>query len=275
MSVLPMPMVFKACSDVLDVECIPMHYADLTERALVTLGSSRLTVDWPRQIEDVREKMLIAGRFGSGYVGSPHCLAFKRSWFPGAEDPTLFNLDAGDSTCVRFATSPRHFINAGTEALCRAPHMLTKVASSRRRWLGCMIGLSVEHHVKAWFQRSWPKFYEDPDNEGRFADPCNHDFKLRIGSTHLLVDVFSSGASREWRAPAAGKPRADLHLACEFDRDAWSVLWRSVTKGDEYSTKYYPEAATSPLWMRAWLNCRHADLPYDEIVSAASVQVAA
>ncbi|GAI65950.1 unnamed protein product, partial [marine sediment metagenome] len=79
---LSMPILFRACRKVADATMAPMHYAELTRQAFLRLSTPTTSVNWKRQIEDVREKLLKAGRHGFGYIGAPHCLAYLKEWLP-------------------------------------------------------------------------------------------------------------------------------------------------------------------------------------------------
>jgi hypothetical protein len=259
-----MHRVFAEAVAVLDHARTPLHYADLAELALERLGRSRSSVDWPRQIEDVREKLLLARRLGTAYVGAPHCLAVKQAWF-GTDQLDLLNADS-----VLIPVDLLAVVDGVVEAWQREEHMLRKVrgSSDLRRMRALFKGFVVEAQVKPFFAAMWPNFYEAPDNEGRVTSSCAHDFKLRINGRLFLVDVFSRKLNGSYDPPQY-KPRATLHLACDLEQD--SVIWRGVAGRDEFVEGIHPVTLRSPLRMVVWLNSEHAGLPYHEIADAVAL----
>jgi hypothetical protein len=80
--------LFERISFELEQALVPVRFGlghrQLVVAALLRLGvrpDAQQSYDWPRQIEDVREKMLARRRFGCFYLGAPHCLAAKQWWF--------------------------------------------------------------------------------------------------------------------------------------------------------------------------------------------------
>lgn len=267
--VLPMDLVFREAAAELDLQRMPVHYEVLTRRAVERLGELPSTLSWQRQIEDVREKMLEAGRYGTSYVGRPHCLAVKASWF-STNQLDLLNADSAVAIDVDFLA----VVDGVVEGWQREQHMLKKAraASDVSRMRALFRGYAVESQVKPFFRAMWPAFYREPDNEGDLTAPCNHDFKLAIRGRTYEVDVFSPRLDGSYGRPK-WKPKADLHLACDIESSC--VVWRGVMTRAGFVENVHPLTSHSPLRMVVWLNTLHAGLPYDEIAAAVSLRGAA
>ena len=118
------------------------------------------------------------------------------------------------------------FEHALEEQKKRAPHMLTKVANTEARRAGQIRGLVIEHHVSAWFRKFYPFQYLEADNFQQWTIPCSHDFKLKISSRILRVDVAGprkDGSFGSYRL----KPRSDVdfHILCKaIGFESWDQI---------------------------------------------------
>jgi hypothetical protein len=260
---LPMSEMFSACHEVLQREMRPLRYTELTEMALGDLGLSKADVCWRRQIEDVREKMLLAGQYDSFYVGAPHCLGGLRWWFRNGQlrllHPTPGIVIPGNAT---WGAAGAH------EALRRDPYLKIKSSVPREKiaWARAR-GFVLEKHVAGWFKENWPDFYLPPENEREWRRGSNHDFKLRVDGRVFKVDVSGPRQDGQFGNPGQGKRRADFHLICEIvGRD---VLWKSVFAGGDYGRVIFPDfTGIWPERMAVWLNCKRDGIDYEAIAGA-------
>jgi hypothetical protein len=254
---ISMTELFQACSDILDANLCPAHYADLTRQAVERLGYRIDRVDMERSKEDVREKMLLAGQYGAFYLGRPYCLAAKRHWFKG---PQLELLQLDTVVIPGNATSG---YEGAFDALMRHAHLIHKnplasvatVVRARAR------GKVVEQHVVDLFALRWPGFYLPPDNARKYKRVCRHDFKLKIDRRIYEVDVTTKNAL------PAGKHVVDFHLFCQLVGP--DVIWRGVAPGKLFATNPAPEQMLSPQRMVVWLNCKAKGFDYDLLASTA------
>ena len=257
---LPMDIMSDGCYQVLKRKLIPIHYANLAEIALNDLGLSKKDGDWQRQIEDVREKMLLKGRLDTFYTGKPCYLGAIRWWF----DDNQLRL-AHPTDGIWIAGSASLGMDGAFEALMRDPYMKIKKPVPRERVARARAnGLVVEKHVANWFKQNWPEFYLPPDNEYFWETPCDHDFKLRIDQSVFKVDVSNKSLSGKYGNPGQGKRKVDFHLICEvIDKD---VLLKAVFTGKNYDTQIYPDVnGVCPERMIVWLNCIQGGLDYSAI----------
>jgi len=261
--VVPMPKLFQACSKVLDDNKRPMHYRGLTLAGLQKLGRSKEGVNWTRQIEDVREKMLEAGQYGTFYLGKPYCLAAKRDWFI----TDRFFAPIGQSQ--RISIDPGLIETVTFEALMRQPYMQKKnpFANEGRRLAALAKGLAIEAPVKQFFREQWPDFYLQPDNEGKWTIPCDHDFWLLVDGYRWKIDVCGPNQYEEYRNPGQGKKSVAFHLLCR--RESGYIIWEAVHKGENFQGTVTLENAISPLVFIVFLNCYKYGVPYDELKQAA------
>jgi hypothetical protein len=123
----------------------------------------------------------------------------------------------------------------------------------------------LERHVADWFRARWPKFFAPPDNEGEWARPCFHDFKLRLPDRVWLLDVTGRKLDGSWRNPGGGKQPVDLHLMCDVAPGDQAVTWHGVLTGDAYRGVVSPLHARSPVRMCVWLNCLVRGLSYERL----------
>jgi len=262
--VLPMRALFPVCRDVLQARLQPLHYAELTRLALRHLGIPETAVNWARQIEDVREKLLLAGRYASFYVGRPHCLGAARGWF-ATPQYELVNPTHG----IRIPARVQPAITGAFETALRWPHMQAHFpALPTAHARAAAQGLVLEHYVRAWFQEHWPEFYRAPDNAGRWTQACAHDFKLVVHERVYAIDVCGPGRNGVYRL--GNKLPVHFHLLCApLDTD---VLWFSVRPGRIYTAAgelELPAGGIAPERMIVWLNCMQAGLPYTVLKTAA------
>lgn len=258
--VLGLAEMVDACEKVLRDEMRPIYYQDLTEMALARLGYSPRDVNWKRQIEDVREHVLEAGRKGMVYFPKPHYLGAIGWWF---EDGQLRLIHPTQGIII--PGHAEHGADGAFECIMRSPFMLAKgetrpenLATRRAR------GLVLEKHVAGWFHDKWPQFYQPPDNDKRWMQPCAHDFKLEVDGRTYLVDVSGPSANGQYGMPGNGKATTGLHLICEIQGQ--DVLWRSVVSGKEFSANINPDFhGKTPESMVVWLNCHKYGIDYEAL----------
>ena len=116
--------LFSACSHVLDEAIAPIHYAELTRRAMAMIGVDHY--DMRRRKEDVREKMLEKGRFGSMY--NARCEGIKTEWILRESLDRQRLLLVGDPFDIKYSDAIAK--TAESEAACRQPHMVNKYGQS-------------------------------------------------------------------------------------------------------------------------------------------------
>jgi len=257
---IPMPQMFTSCYEVLCEKLVPLHYAKITELALSNLGLMRKDVNWHRQIEDVREKMLLAGQYGTFYVSHPLCLGGLRWWF---DDVQLRLLKPSDGIII-----PGHAARGAKgafQALMRTEYMRKKTTASLESIMeGRSRGLVLEAHVAGWFRENWPEFYRSPENEGDWQSPCNHDFKLVIDGQTFEIDVSGPRRDGQFGDPGGGKKKAALHLLCAIDDQ--NVYWKSIIRGTNFREAVMPDfEGICPERMIVWLNCKREGLDYEAI----------
>jgi hypothetical protein len=264
----PMGDLFESISFELEQALVPVRFG-LGHRQLVVAALARLGVqpdaqqsyDWPRQIEDVREKMLARRRFGCFYLGAPHCLAAKQWWFI----PSLVNSPWEDEIVM----TPRVGSDAVKEMLLRAPHMVQKHATSADRVAEARARSTIiEPTIQDYFRRNWPDFYRAPANLSSYSEPCDHDFRLVFGGHDWKIDVSGQRLNGAYGNPGGGKRAVDWHLLATIDYET-SVCWRGVVPGSRYHDVIPIEAAWSPKKFVVLLNCYRAGLPYDLLRTAA------
>lgn len=265
---LPFNAIFPVCRKILDRELRLIHYAELTRLALVQLGLNDNDVNWQRQIEDVREKMLLAGQYDTFYTGKPHCLAGVSWWFESSQlrllNPSSGVVIPGDATAGA---------DGAFEALMRDPFMKVKTSAPCEKIArGRANGIVLEKHVAYWFQTRWPEFYLPPDNEGQWSAWCDHDFKLKINGNTYKIDVSGKKLNGSYGNPGQGKRRVDFHLICEIVNH--DIIWRSVYRGKNYTDLILPEGQSfGGIWperMIVWLNCLKHKLDYRSIIFSKS-----
>jgi hypothetical protein len=261
-----MPVFFEACLSVLEEAVVPIHYVRLTELALEKLEVPKDSVNWQRQIEDLREKLADAGRLGCVYTGEPLCLVFLLSWVRREDTPHLFNNEKPVVIEANFPASEE----ACFEALMRQPYMLTKTSAPlERRNRGLARGMLIEHHVKSYFRTRWLEYYVPPENEGNWRKPCDHDFKLMIGLKLRKVDVAGEHMDGTFGL-SAGKRPTTMHVMAR--RYGNSLVLEGFKPGTQFAEKdqveWWDSMAIQPLV--CYLNCQKAGIDYSALQAAVS-----
>jgi hypothetical protein len=260
---IPMKIMFQACYDILDNILTPLHYRDLAEMAIQSLGVDIKDVNYNRQIEDVREKMASLGRMDTFYTGAPLCLVGLKHWFENRQ-LHLFNGDT--SKPIIIGANVNSGVSGAFEGLMRFPHMMQHGnAPIEVRAMACARGLILEKHVADWFSANWPAMIISPDNHGRWNIPCSHDFKIRVGGRIMPVDVWGPNATGGYSKPPA-KKSTFFHLQCRPSQIGDHVAWESVIPGRLYDLgQIFPEGGISPRRLAVFLNCVKNNLDYDDI----------
>lgn len=255
--VLPLRDMVDACEAILRETLRPLHYAGLTDMAAQRLGYASNEWNYKRQIEDVREHILQAGRKRMIYFPAPYCMGAIDWWF---DDGQLCLIHP--SSGIVIPGHAEHGADGAFEAVMRHQYMDPKGETrpeplARRR----ARGLVLEKHVAGWFRDNWPQFYQPPDNDARWKQPCAHDFKLVVDGRTYLVDVSGPSANGMYGNPGNGKATTGLHLICEITGQ--DVLWRSVLSGKEYVSNINPDFhGKTPESMAVWLNCYKCGIDY-------------
>lgn len=260
-----MKPLFKHCIEVLDEACVPIHYRKLTSVALARLRGFEASSSELKDAENVREKLLEARSRGTAYAGNPHCLGMLRRWFKQPRQPDLLNPDR-----IVIPGSAAAGFSAVFESLKRSPFMMTKTIDSDARWRALGKGMVIEKTMGRWFQQRWPTLFLPPDNDGKWREPCSHDFKLKVpGRDPVLVDVWGQAANGEYRAPPGKKP-VHLHLQCRGDDQSDDVIWEGVATETLFGAGLLPVEALSPIRMVVYLNCLRDGVDYRAMQEAAA-----
>jgi hypothetical protein len=274
--VLGLGDIKRAVSDALDKAMVPMHYADLTELALTDAGISARTVDFKRQKEDVREKILQARQNGMFYVGSPLCMGAKVRWFRLDQRHLLVSPDE----TVRIPGDIALAVDASVEAQLRSPLMIPKTprmkaacedfvrnpraalrdkpttSALQRLFTARTRGLVSEAHVSKWFREQWPSLWVEKSNVDDYERPCSDDFRLMIGGRLRSVDVMGPNKDDEYANPGGGKRPATYHVLCRMG--CGGVVWERVVRGEDFasSDSAIPEfVGLTAVQMTVYLNC--------------------
>lgn len=259
--------LFPACLKVLARELRPLHYADLTERAMKSCGipQPRLSPWFGKNIENVREKLLLAGQHGTFYTGKPLYAGAFRSWFMSDAQLTI-TLDY-----VEIAGSARAGVDGAFEALMRAPHMVIHnpgLANTERLNRIRSSGLVLEKHVSQWFERHYPDFYAEPANKGSWTQPCSHDFRLSVHGRTFAIDVAGPDEGGNYGRRGRKHP-TDLHFICRLQGD--HCAWEGVVRGEGYKQDIDPSSIFSPTAFLVWLNCAKHNINYEHVVPRLNV----
>ena len=257
-AVLPMPVIFSKCHEVLRESIRPLHYADLTEMALNGLGITKDQVDWNKQREDVREKMLIAGQHKSSYIGKPHCLAYLLDWIPCGQ----LRLNVCDES-IPLSSSWITANKAFYEFAMRTAYMedKTKIASQSDIFLRRFRGLHGERIVVNWFENTWPQFYLPPENEGQWERWCSHDFKIKSKNRVFEVDVAGSRHDGLYYRPR-GKHAVDIHIFWNESTEHDGIEVQGFRPGKEFSGEFAIFETRPISHLIFWLNCLEMNLDY-------------
>lgn len=280
-----------AVSDVLDRALVPMHYADLTELALIAARIPAAKVDIKRQKEDVREKILQAGQNGMFYVGSPLCMGAKTRWFRLAQRHLLVSVDE----TIRIPFDLETTMAASEEAQLRFPMMAKKrdwskaachlfannpraaltdpatLADLRKLIRITTRGLVNEAHVSQWFRSQWPALWIEKTNATDYTRPCSDDFRLMIGGRLRTVDVMGPNSNDDFRNPGGGKRPAYYHVLCRLDADG--VVWERAVRGEDFASTddAIPEhVGLTAVQMTVYLNSVAGGIDYSMLRRAAA-----
>ncbi|MDZ4263818.1 MAG: hypothetical protein U1B30_15990 [Pseudomonadota bacterium] len=261
--VVAIEFLYPACVAELEDRLVPVNYRELTSMALARLGVSRETVNWNRQVEDVRERFADCPKHkdGAGYTGPPSFLAFLNSWIRTEAAPHLFNNDKPIVIESNFPSSEE----ACFEALMREPYMMTKTSTSReRRIRGLARGMLIQHHVCHYFRSRWPAFYVPPENEGKWTMPCDHDFKLIIGVKLRKIDVMGEHLDGRFGLSAWKRP-VWIHILARLYEN--QLVLEGFKPGPQFSDKdqfdWWDSDSIRPLIV--YLNCQKAGIDYTEL----------
>lgn len=254
--VLPMTNLFRRCREIMERELRPMKYQTLTEMAVASFGKSRRDVDWNDQIEDVREKLLLAGQYGFGYIGKPYAFAYLIEWLP---TPTLFNHTKPTTIDANLEAGKQ----AVFEGLMRSPYLIHKTSAPLEvARLSGANGLLMEAHVKQWFQRRYPSLYRPPDNDHKWTQPCFHDFKLQCGQRLYMVDVAGPLRTGLYGLPeGGGKKPAEIEVLVGIEGN--KVVIKGFVAGAEFDHRF-TEFESHPFGRLAfYLSCFEYGIPYE------------
>lgn len=291
-SVVSLTDIRLSVSDVLDSALVPMHYADLTGRALAAVRVPVGEVDFKRQKEDVREKILQARQNGMFYAGDPLCMGAKTRWF---RLPNKRLLIPQDET-IRIPGDLKTAIEASVEAQLRSPMMIGKrdwakaachlfasdprsaltdpstLADLHHLFRARTCGLVNEAHVSQWFRSQWPSLWIEKTNANDYTRPCSDDFRLRIDGQVRTVDVMGPNSKDDFKNPGGGKRPAYYHMLCRLDTDG--VVWERTVRGEDFakSDDAIPEhVGLTAVQMTVYLNCLAGGISYGAMRQAARI----
>lgn len=256
---LSMRDLFPHCIRVMQDALLPLHYREITRRALALMEIRQDQIAFDKEIENVREKLLAAGRYGAFYTGAPLCMGGLKAWFQ-VED-LLLHADE-----IRIPGNATAGVEGAFEGLMRSPFMNNYTRNTEAIYRARAGGLVLEKHVTDWFQRTWPSLFLPPDNDGKWAQWCTHDFKLAINGRTLLVDVAGPNRHGQYGRKHM-KQCTHAHLLCEI-RGA-DCFFRAVVSGDRYIDMVFPDSEASPFPFVVWLNCHRDGVDYRSVRDAA------
>ena len=251
--------LFPACVDVLNAHMVPLHYKDVTKKALDLLGVMPSHVVLNKEAENVREKLLQAGQRGTFYTGPPSYAGALRAWFVSDRQLHL-SVDY-----IAIPGSASAGADGAFEALMRSPHMVIhkpSLANTARLNRARSSGLVLEKHVAQWFRRRYPTLYADPANRDDWRTPCSHDFSLMINGRRYLIDVAGPDDRGSFGKRGRKHP-TDLHLLCRISGD--ECLFEGVVRGQAYQDKIDPHSIFSPTAFVVWLNCVQQGIDYANV----------
>lgn len=260
-------LLFPACVKVLEAEVTPLHYGDLTHKALQSFNIDMQTINLNRQKEDVRERLLLAKRMGTFYTGQYLFLGALKKWFY-EENYSLF---ASDNDYIAIGNMPITVaIDGAFEIVMRSDYMIDKFSRSpEKRYYAMSKGLMIEAAVKHFFRQTYPSMYAEPENAGNYKQPCEHDFRLHIsGRRYIHIDVCGTNYKNEFRCPPQKKP-TDFHLLCEIDEERLFLV--SVAKGEDFRNDIlsnellFINQTIKPIQFICWLNCLKHGIDYMKI----------
>lgn len=250
--------LFPAVVSVLDQEMVPIHYAELTRKALARIGLRDAQTAFKKEIENVREKLLIVGQRGTLYTGAPLFAGALRHWFVSDAQMSM-TMDY-----IEIPGSAQAGADGAFEALMRSPHMVIhnpSLANTERLNRIRTSGLVLEKHVARWFKQRFTALYSEAENIGRWKQPCSHDFVLTVNGRAFLIDVAGPDERGQFGKRGRKHP-TDIHLICRIDGD--QCLWEGVVRGDGYKESIDPLSIFSPTAFIVWLNCAKHGIPYSD-----------
>jgi hypothetical protein len=252
--------LFPKCVDVLSDALAPIHYAELTRQALRRLGVANSQTNFQKEIENVREKLLLAEQRGTFYTGGPLYAGALQHWF-------VFDAQLSMTMdYIEIHGSAKAGADGAFEALMRSPFMGVnnpEMANTERLYRVRSSGLVLEKHVADWFNRRYPEFYSDAENAGKWRDPCSHDFILTVNDRRFLIDVAGPDDRGKYGRRGKKKP-TDLHLTCRIHGD--NCLFEGVVRGEGFNSSIDPASIFSPTAFVVWLNCAKLGIQYSAVV---------
>ncbi len=117
---------------------------------------------------------------------------------------------------------------AAWESMQRIEHMVVRNpgASKETRCIAAINGLTLEHHVKHYFETRWPTSYKPASNEGIWNRPAPDDFSLVIGGKRWQVDVAGADQADppRWRLIRGKLLGACLRIIAYYDQTCVKML---------------------------------------------------
>ena len=252
--------VRAACKILLKQQMKPMHYAELTRRALQIVNLSFDDIGFRKWADELREKVFTAGLDGFVYVGKPHHLVVLSSWF---ETDWLFNTDVD---AIRIDVTSELATEAAREAALRVPHMVNKFNDSPEAQAERVArGLLIEKAVSGWFRSTFPTLWRPPDNDGDYKCWCGHDFKLKLRNQTWLCDVAGSHRDGLYGVANGGKPNG-AHIHILADDCSLTVNIKGFRYGNEFrGERFAAESSRSIVRLVFFLHCQAMNLNYTKL----------
>jgi hypothetical protein len=256
---LSMRDLFPVCADVLADVLVPLHYTELTKRALRRMSVPLSAVNLAKEAENVREKLLQYGQRGTFYTGPPAYAGALRSWFVSDAQLQLV-VDH-----IAVPGSAKAGVDGALEALMRSPYMEIRnpnLVHTERINRVRASGLVLERHIAQWFASRYPMLYRDPPNAGNWRQGCAWDFSLAVNGRTFKIDV--AGPDEQGAYGSRGrKQHTDLHLICRVSGD--ECLIEGVVRGAGFQEKIDPGSIFSPTAFVVWLNCARDGIDYWQV----------
>jgi hypothetical protein len=262
-------IMFPACVEVLKEKLVPLHYAELTRLAIQRLGEYEFTINMKRQKEDVRERLLLPGRYGCFYTGKPHYLACLSRWFHINYYKAFEEMD----DYIKVEPKMSSAFEGSFEALMRSEYMLNKANSDKAvKNKRVSKGLMIEAVAKSYFKDNFPSLFGEPENHGNYRKPCDHDFILHLKHRSLKIDICGPNASGMF-GNVGNKKTTDFHVLCRVINDELYIT--GILKGENFVDEILRNelklcnTATEPVRFVVWLNCKihKPEIDYIEIMN--------